>query len=172
MYKLFSISLDILRRIFEINRIITGHINALSRTFIPVDEINKGMTDKIKKQIHEIMSQLLISYNQDKTAFTQNIATCISNIISNISNNPDPSNIQSNIPCDIEQIGSIIKLLKPLLTKKTIIVNGEEVPNQKSIESYGLVWASILTKAIQELKAENNSLQCTINLLKSCIGIV
>ena len=52
------------------------------------------------------------------------------------------------------------------------IVNGEEVPNQKSIESYGLVWASILTKAIQELKAENNSLQCTINLLKSCIGIV
>jgi hypothetical protein len=47
------------------------------------------------------------------------------------------------------------------------IVNGEEVPNQKSIESYGLVWASILTKAIQELKAENNSLQSQIDELKN-----
>jgi hypothetical protein len=32
--------------------------------------------------------------------------------------------------------------------------NDEIIENQKSIESYTLVWASILTKAIQELKAE------------------
>jgi hypothetical protein len=37
--------------------------------------------------------------------------------------------------------------------------NDEEIENQKSIESFGLVWASILTKAIQELKAEINELK-------------
>ena len=41
--------------------------------------------------------------------------------------------------------------------------NDEEIVNQKSIESYGLVWASILTKAIQELKAEINELKAQIN---------
>jgi hypothetical protein len=35
----------------------------------------------------------------------------------------------------------------------TTMCNDEEIVNQKSIESYGLVWASILTKAIQELTA-------------------
>jgi hypothetical protein len=44
------------------------------------------------------------------------------------------------------------------------IHNGEEIANQKSIESYGLAWASILVKAIQEQ-------QCTINTLKTCLGI-
>jgi hypothetical protein len=37
--------------------------------------------------------------------------------------------------------------------------NDEEIVNQKSIESYGLVWASILTKAIQELQAQINELK-------------
>jgi hypothetical protein len=37
--------------------------------------------------------------------------------------------------------------------------NDEEIVNQKSIESYGLVWASILVKAIQELKAELDALK-------------
>jgi hypothetical protein len=36
---------------------------------------------------------------------------------------------------------------------------GEEIENQKSVESYGLVWASILVKAIQELKAELDELK-------------
>ena len=35
----------------------------------------------------------------------------------------------------------------------------EEIENQKSVESYGLVWASILVKAIQELKAELDELK-------------
>jgi hypothetical protein len=37
--------------------------------------------------------------------------------------------------------------------------NDEEIVDQKSIESYSLVWASILTKAIQELKAEVDALK-------------
>jgi hypothetical protein len=37
--------------------------------------------------------------------------------------------------------------------------NDEEIIDQKSIESFSLVWASILTKAIQELKAENDTLK-------------
>jgi hypothetical protein len=45
--------------------------------------------------------------------------------------------------------------------------NDEEIIDQKSIESYGLVWASILTKAIQELKAQNDDLQSQINELKA-----
>jgi hypothetical protein len=44
------------------------------------------------------------------------------------------------------------------------ICDGEEIVNQKSIESYGLAWASILVKAIQELKSEHD-------ILKSCLGI-
>ena len=35
----------------------------------------------------------------------------------------------------------------------------EEIENQKSVESYSLVWASILVKAIQELKTEIDSLK-------------
>jgi len=45
--------------------------------------------------------------------------------------------------------------------------DGEEIVNQKSIESYGLAWASILVKAIQELKAQNDDLQSQINELKA-----
>jgi hypothetical protein len=37
--------------------------------------------------------------------------------------------------------------------------NDEEIIDQKSIESFSLVWASILTKAIQELKAEIDELK-------------
>jgi hypothetical protein len=40
--------------------------------------------------------------------------------------------------------------------------NGEEVENQKSIESYGLVWASILVKAIQEQQAQIEELKALI----------
>jgi hypothetical protein len=39
------------------------------------------------------------------------------------------------------------------------ICNGEEIVNQKSIESYGLAWASILVKAIQELTEKVNALE-------------
>jgi predicted heme/steroid binding protein len=39
------------------------------------------------------------------------------------------------------------------------ICNGQEIVNQKSIESYGLAWASILVKAIQELTEKVNALE-------------
>jgi hypothetical protein len=45
----------------------------------------------------------------------------------------------------------------------TTMCNDEEIVNQKSIESYGLVWASILTKAIQEQQAQINELKAQIN---------
>jgi hypothetical protein len=45
--------------------------------------------------------------------------------------------------------------------------NDEEITDQKSIESFSLVWASILTKAIQELKAENDSLKSRIEVLET-----
>ena len=41
--------------------------------------------------------------------------------------------------------------------------NDEEIVNQKSIESYGLVWASILVKSIQEQQAQINELKAQIN---------
>lgn len=37
--------------------------------------------------------------------------------------------------------------------------NDEEIENQKSIESYGLIWASILVKSIQELEARIKTLE-------------
>jgi hypothetical protein len=45
--------------------------------------------------------------------------------------------------------------------------NGEEIVDQKSIESYGLAWASILVKAIQEQQAQIKELQDEIVLLKN-----
>ena len=40
--------------------------------------------------------------------------------------------------------------------------NGQEIANQKSIESYGLAWASILVKAIQEQQAQIEELKALI----------
>jgi hypothetical protein len=54
----------------------------------------------------------------------------------------------------------------PELVKTAVedsMCNDEVITNQKSIESFGLVWASILTKAIQELKAENDDLRSILN---------
>jgi hypothetical protein len=45
--------------------------------------------------------------------------------------------------------------------------NGEEIVDQKSIESYGLAWASILVKAIQEQQALIKELQDEMVLLKN-----
>ena len=55
-----------------------------------------------------------------------------------------------------------MELVFPELVKtaqKDSTCNDEIIKNQKSIESFGLVWASILTKAIQELKVEIDELK-------------
>lgn len=44
---------------------------------------------------------------------------------------------------------------------------GEEIVDQKSIESYGLAWASILVKAMQEQQAQIKELQDELVLLKN-----
>jgi hypothetical protein len=44
--------------------------------------------------------------------------------------------------------------------------NGEEVINQKSVESYGLAWASILVKGMQEQQELINTLTAKIDLLE------
>ena len=43
----------------------------------------------------------------------------------------------------------------------------EEIENQKSIESYGLAWASILVKAIQEQQQQIQELKAEIDILKN-----
>jgi hypothetical protein len=47
--------------------------------------------------------------------------------------------------------------------KEDSMCNDEIIANQKSIESFGLVWASILTKAIQEQQAQIDELKAKIN---------
>jgi hypothetical protein len=67
-------------------------------------------------------------------------------------------------------IAQEVEQIFPELVKTEVeptMCNDEVIENQKSIESYGLVWASILTKAIQELKAQNDDLQSQINELKA-----
>ncbi len=67
-------------------------------------------------------------------------------------------------------IAQEVEEIMPELVKTTegiTMCDGEEIVNQKSIESYGLAWASILVKAIQELKAELDTAKTEINELKN-----
>jgi len=64
--------------------------------------------------------------------------------------------------CNYGFIAQEVEEIMPELVKTAdgvTMCDGEEIVNQKSIESYGLAWASILVKAIQELTARVQELE-------------
>jgi hypothetical protein len=63
-------------------------------------------------------------------------------------------------------IAQEVEEIMPELVRTTegiTMCKGEEIENQKSVESYGLVWASILVKAIQEQQKQIEELKTLIN---------
>ena len=130
--KLFFILVELFRIIFGISRLITEPIKLLSRTIIPDKEINKNITPEIKKQIKTIIPGLLQIYNSDKTKFTDTIVSCILNSISALPSNSNPT--LSDVKCNIEQLVSIINILKPLLKKNKEVSYLSDTPKKSIFE--------------------------------------